>query len=408
MNTGMLVYKNTTWEALLNLASRFRDGFAGRLDAMLADIAELVGIEAGSYDVEGVTRTSHWIGERLHAQGFELHYEEVPERGNRLLAVRKGQGKGRLMILGHADTVWPRSTLENWPFEIRGELATGPGVGDMRGGLVLAINAIDVASKAGLAEFEEIKFLVVSDEELGSPLSRGWIEEHAKTSDWVLTLEPGRPGGGYFTSRGAVGAFFIEAVGQTAHAAANYLKGASAVRPLAILVPQIEALTDLENGAIVNVGVFQGGDARQVIPGHAKLHVDMRARTPEAAAKLQREVERLISEVATDRVSVVLKGGWTRPAWARTAETQALYAIVAKASEEIGAPCFELTNISGGSDASFCGALGVPTIDGLGPICNDICSRDETIVVDSLVDRGAVFSTLIATLSGNGNNGIKG
>ncbi|MBJ6135570.1 M20 family metallopeptidase [Ochrobactrum sp. Q0168] len=392
----------------MKLANRFRDVFADRLDAMVADIAELVGIEAGSYDVEGVTRTSRWIGERLQAQGFELHYEEVPERGNRLLAVRKGQGKGRLMILGHADTVWPRGTLKNWPFEIKGELATGPGVGDMRGGLVLAINAIDVASKAGLAEFEEIKFLVVSDEELGSPLSRGWIEGHAKTSDWVLTLEPGRPGGGYFTSRGAVGAFFIEATGQTAHAAANYLKGASAVRPLAILVPQIEALTDLENGVIVNVGVFQGGDARQVIPGHAKLHVDMRARTPEAAEKLQGQVEQLIAEVSTDRVSVVLKGGWTRPAWAKTPETQALYGIVAEASEEIGAPCFELTNVSGGSDASFCGALGVPTIDGLGPICNDICSRDETIVVDSLVARGAVFSTLIATLSQKGNVENKG
>lgn len=392
----------------MELAVQFRDIFADRFEAMLGDIAELVGIEAGSYDVEGVTRTSQWIGSKLQAQGFELHYEEVPERGNRLLAVRKGQGKGRLMILGHADTVWPRGTLENWPFEIKGELATGPGVGDMRGGLVLAINAIDVASKADLAEFEEIRFLVVSDEELGSPLSRDWIEEHAKASDWVLTLEPGRPGGGYFTSRGAVGAFFIEATGQTAHAAANYLKGASAVRPLATLVPQIEALTDLDRGTIVNVGVFQGGDARQVIPGHAKMHVDMRARTPEMAAELQKEIERLIAGVSTERVPVVLSGGWTRPAWARSAETEALYAIVDKASKEIGAPCFELTNISGGSDASFCGALGVPTIDGLGPICNDICSRAETIVVDSLVGRGAVFATLIAELSKNGKVRNKG
>lgn len=173
-------------------------------------------------------------------------------------------------------------------------------------------------------------------------------------------------------------------------------------------MPQIEALTDLANGTIVNVGVFQGGDARQVIPGRAKLHVDMRARNPEAAEALQKEVERLIAEVSTDVVPVVLQGGWTRPAWARTPETKALYDIVAKASEEIGAPCFELTNISGGSDASFCGALGVPTIDGLGPICNDICSRDETIVVDSLIGRGAVFSTLIAELSRNGKPRSKG
>lgn len=386
----------------MNPASEFRNIFADRLDRMLADIAELVGIEAGSYDAAGVTRTSQWIGARLQALGFTLHYEQVTDRGDRLLAVRKGTGRGRLMILGHADTVWPRGTLESWPFEIHDELATGPGVGDMRGGLILALNALEVASDANLADFAEIKFLVVSDEELGSPLSRGWIEEHARTADWVLTLEPGRPGGGYFTSRGAVGAFFIEATGRTAHAAANYLKGASAIRPLAVLVPQLEALTDLESGTIVNVGVFQGGDARQVVPGHAKLHVDMRARTPEAATKLQQEVERLIAAVTTERVPVVLSGGWTRPAWAPTPAGRKLYEIVARASEEIGAPCFELVNISGGSDASFCGALGVPTIDGLGPICNDICSRDETIVIDSLIGRGAVFAALIAELSQNG------
>lgn len=387
----------------MGVATEFREIFANKLDGMVSDIAELVGIEAGSYDVEGVTRTSQWIGERLQQQGFELHYEQLPERGDRLWAVRKGKGKGRVMVLGHADTVWPRGTLESWPFAIDGELARGPGVGDMRGGLVLALNAIEVATGAGFADFEEIKFLVVSDEELGSPLSRGWIEDHAKQADWVLTLEPGRPGGGYFTSRGAVGAFYVEAKGQTAHAAANYLKGASAIRPLATLVPQIEALTDLEAGTIVNVGIFQGGDARQVIPGHAKLHVDMRARTPAAAQALQQEVERLVASVATDRVSVALTGGWTRPAWARSDETAALYAIVDAAAKEINAPCFELTNISGGSDASFCGALGVPTIDGLGPICNDICSRDETIVVASLVDRGAIFSVLLSQLWKNVN-----
>ncbi|GHF68852.1 M20 family metallopeptidase [Seohaeicola zhoushanensis] len=381
------------------LAAKFNETFRSRLDLILADIAELVAIESGSYDVEGVTRTAHWIGDRLEAQGFETLYEAVPERGERLTAVRRGTGKGKVMILGHADTVWPRGTLENWPFEIDGPLATGPGVGDMRGGLVLALHALAVATAAGNADFKEIKFILVSDEELGSPLSRTWIEENAQASDWVLTLEPGRPNGGYFTSRGAVGAFYIEATGKTAHAAANYRKGASAIRPLATLVPQLEALTDLDAGTIVNIGVFEGGSARQVIPGFAKLHVDMRARTPETAADLQAKVEALIASVNTPEVPVVLKGGWTRPAWAKSEGTQKLFDIVAAAAEEIGTPCVELTNISGGSDASFCGALGVATIDGLGPTCNDICSRDETIVVESLVGRGAVFAALLAELS---------
>ena len=387
----------------MSLALKFNSDFTARLDAIIADIAELVLIESGSYDAEGVTRVSHWMGERLQAQGFQLNYEQLPERGERLTAVRKGNGKGKVMILGHADTVWPRGTLESWPFEINGPLATGPGVGDMRGGLVLALNAIDAVTNANMAEFEEIKFLVVSDEELGSPLSRGWIEEEARKSDWVLTLEPGRPNGGYFTSRGAVGAFYIEATGKTAHAAANYLKGASAIRPLAKIVPALEALTDLDGGAIVNVGVFEGGSARQVIPGSAKLHVDMRARTPETAERLLQQVEALVASVNTADVPVVLSGGWTRPAWAKSAETQKLFDIVAAAAAEVGTPCVELTNIAGGSDASFCGAIGRPTIDGLGPICNDICSRDETIIIESLVGRGAVFATLLATLSSENN-----
>lgn len=387
----------------MSLASEFNTQFRSRLESMISDIAELVGIESGSYDVEGVSRVSHWIGDRLEAQGFDTFYEAVPDRGDRLCAIRKGAGRGKVMILGHADTVWPRGTLDGWPFEIQGPLATGPGVGDMRGGLVLALHAIEAATQAGKAGFEEIKFVLVSDEELGSPLSRGWIEDHARRSDWVLTLEPGRPQGGYFTSRGAVGAFYVEATGKTAHAAANYLKGASAVRPLAVLVPQLEALTDLDAGTIVNVGIFQGGDARQVVPGFAKLHVDMRARTPAAADALLAQVEALVATVATPQVPVVLKGGWTRPAWAKSPETQRLFDIVVAAAAEVETPCFELTNVAGGSDASFCGALGVPTIDGLGPICNDICSRDETIVVGSLVGRGAVFATLLAQLS-NSNN----
>lgn len=387
----------------MSLSCEFHTQFAARLDDMLADIAALVGIESGSYDSEGVTRAAHWVGDRLEALGFSTLYEAVPERGERLCAVRRGSGKGKVMILGHADTVWPRGTIESWPFEIRGELATGPGVGDMRGGLVLGLHAIQLAGAVGRADFEEIKFVLVSDEELGSPLSRDWIEDHARAADWVLVLEPGRPNGGYFTSRGAVGAFYIEARGKTAHAAANYLKGASAVRPLARLVPMIEALTDLDAGTIVNVGIFEGGSARQVIPGSAKLHVDMRARTPEAAERLLAQVEALIESARTPDVSVELKGGWTRPAWAKSPETQKLFDIVAAAAAEVGTPCVELTNIAGGSDASFCGALGRPTIDGLGPTCNDICSRDETIIISSLVGRGAIFATLLARLAANEN-----
>lgn len=370
-----------------------------RLPRMLADIAELVGIDSGSYDAEGVTRVVHWIGDRLQGLGFTPTYEDVEERGQRLFATRRFGGTGRLMILGHADTVWPKGTAREWPYAVKGERATGPGVGDMKGGLVMAIHALDVAIAAGSTGFEEIKYVVVCDEELGSPKCRGWIEDHARAADWVLVLEPARPGGGMMTSRGAVGAFFVEAKGTSAHAAVNYHKGASAVRELAAMVGPLEALSDPDAGLVVNVGRFEGGQARQVIPHEARLHMDVRARTPDQATTLEAEIRRIVETRRDPRVEVALLGGWTRPSWPPSEGTARLFAIAERIARELDVPNFEMPTVAGGSDGSFCGALGVATLDGTGPECADICSRDETILLRSVADRGAIFAGLIAELS---------
>lgn len=383
--------------------SALRAALHARMPEMLADIAHLVNIDSGSYDAAGVTEVARWVAGRLTSLGFTTTLGDVPERGQRLLGIRRGSGRSRLMILGHADTVWPRGTAAAWPFAVRDGIATGPGVGDMKAGLVMALHALDVLGRARALDFEAIRYVLVSDEELGSPACRSWIEDQARQSDDVLVLEPARPGGGLVTARGAVGAFFVQARGATAHAAVNHAKGVSAIRPLAAIVGPLEALTDLGAGAIVNVGRFEGGTARQVIPEHATMHLDVRARTPEQQCAVEAAIQALVSEASNQgSAAVTLSGGWTRPCWPANAGSAALYRNAKAVSDALGLTTFEVANVSGGSDGSFCGALGIATLDGLGPECHDICSRRETVPIASIADRGAIFAGLIARLSANG------
>jgi glutamate carboxypeptidase len=163
------------------------------------------------------------------------------------------------------------------------------------------------------------------------------------------------------------------------------------------MVGALEALSRPDDGVIVNVGVFRGGAARQVVPHQAELHVDLRARTAEQSAQLLDQIRQIAEDVADPAVSVSLRGGLTRPAFPRAPGTLALFAAAHRIAGGLGIPAFEIGS-SGGSDGSFPAALGVPTLDGMGPICHDTCSRDETIEIASIAERGALFAALIAEL----------
>ncbi len=368
--------------------------------AMLGLIEQLVNIDSGSYHKPGVDQVGSVLGDRLAKLGFQIARQAIPERGDQMTATRRLGGKGRLLILGHLDTVWPAGTVAGWGFARAGERASGPGVGDMKGGLVMALFAVELLLREGVKDFEDIRFVLVPDEELGSVQSRAWIEREAKQADWALVLEPARPGGGLVTARGAVGAVFLDAAGRSAHAAVNYAKGASAVRELARMVGALEALSRPDDGVIVNVGVFRGGAARQVVPHEAQLHLDVRARSAADADRLLADITRIVGTPANGQVSVTLRGGFTRPAFPRAAGTVALFERVTRLAKTLGVPAFEVAS-SGGSDGSFAAALGVATLDGMGPVCHDTCSRDETIEIASLAERGALFAGLIAELAGH-------
>jgi acetylornithine deacetylase/succinyl-diaminopimelate desuccinylase-like protein len=368
---------------------------ASRRRVSLGALEELVAIDSGSYDPAGVDRVGDALEAHWRAIGFSAERLPLPGFGDRRVFRKTFGGHGRVLILGHLDTVWPAGTAADWPYREEEGLAHGPGVGDMKGGLVMACEAVRALLETGFDGVGEIRHILVPDEELGSAASRAWIEAEAGAANAVLVLEPARASGAVVIGRGAVGAIIVRATGISAHTV-NLAEGASALRALADMVAPLESLTDLGRGDIVNVGVLKGGDARQVVPPSAEMHIDLRARTGEAAERLLSRVMDILRTPPGPRVRIEIGGGITRPAFPRSAST-ALHASASRAANALGID-YPAVESGGGSDGSFAAALGRPTLDGLGPVCFDSCSRRERIVIDSLFDRAAILAALIADL----------
>jgi glutamate carboxypeptidase len=363
-------------------------------DAMVAATARLAAVDSGSGDMAGIARVGDMLGEVLAGAGFDV----CPRAEGGLTATLRAEaGDARVLLLGHADTVWPAGTAAAWPTERRDGMLSGPGVGDMKACLVMAAHAAAAARDAGaLNGVAEIELLVIPDEELGSVSSRPWIERRAAGATGCLGLEAGWPGGGVVVERGAVGAVTVTAAGRTAHAAGHEGRGASAVAALAPLVTALEALSRPDKGMLASVGVFRGGVARQVVPDHAELSLDLRAATSEDAEALMGAVTATVREAQPPGVTLTIDGGITRPAWPRRASAWLWERAQARAAQ-LGVALRPVSS-RGGSDASFAAALGVATLDGLGPICHDSCARGERIEIASLAERAALMALLIADL----------
>jgi glutamate carboxypeptidase len=365
-----------------------------RLPAMLDATRRLVEIDSGSHDVEGVRAVSESVAEMLAPHGFGIFWPPIEGRAPLLRAVANAACPRNVLVLGHADTVWPAGTASEWPFHQVGDRITGPGVGDMKSCLVMACFALEALLRRGWLDRIRVTFLVVPDEELGSVASRAEIERAAAEADVCVGLEAASPDGAVVVERGAVGAMVVRATGRSAHVT-DERRGASALAPLACLVGRLEALSEAERGVSVAAGMLRSGTARQVVPAEGELHLDLRAPDAASAEKLEAGVRDVIGGVSVPAVTFSIEGGITRPAWTRSAGTDRLLEVAQAAGAAVGEE-LAVRRERGGSDASFAGALGVPTLDGLGPMCHDACSRREAVEVPAIVARGAVFGTLLA------------
>lgn len=375
---------------------------AADLPSMLALAEKSVAIDSGTYCTSGVQQVIDLWADYLAGSGFAIERTKLRGRGDQLTARRVFGNGQRILVLGHADTVWPEGTVAGWPFRNDGTFLTGPGVGDMKTNVVMALHALRRLAAAPPPGIGSITMLIVPDEEIGSPGSRAWIEAHAREADACLTLEPCRPGGKLVVGRGAVGALYVRASGVSAHVGPSRALGASAISALAALVPPLEALTDTERGVGTSVGIFRGGAARQVVPDAAELHLDLRATTQEGADWLLAELKRITATEPSDkRVTITAEGGFYRPPFPTRPGTRRLFELAREVGTALGVAVDEVVS-PGGSDGSFAAARGVPTLDGLGAVCHESCSRRERVELDSIVPRGMLFAGLIEAIGQKG------
>jgi glutamate carboxypeptidase len=304
------------------------------------------------------------------------------------------RGGGQALVLSHSDTVWPMGTLKNMPFrEAEGRL-WGPGTLDMKGGIAIVLFAMRALKELDIQLPRKVLLQVNSDEEIGSPSSRALTEKNARVSNSVYVVEPGTGLSGKLkTARKGVGGYTVKVTGRAAHAGVDFGDGASAIIELARQIEKIAGFTNLDRGLTVNPGVISGGTRSNVIAAEATACVDIRIQKSKDFAALDRKFQTL--KPFDKRCTVIVTGGLNRPPMERSAGTIALYRTAQKVAKAMGIP-MEESATGGGSDGNFTAALGIPTLDGLGPVGEGAHAPHESILIDRIPDRIALFAGLMS------------
>lgn len=365
-------------------------------EAHLADtlqtIEALVRLESPSTDKAAVDRCGAVLAGMLRQAGADVRVLSQSERGDHLIARIPGGGLP-VMILGHFDTVWPLGTLDRMPLLRDGDRLHGPGTFDMKAGIALALTAIG-ALRATDTPHPPIAMVWTTDEEVGSATSRETIESEAKHAAAVLVLEPALPGGHLKTARKGCGEFELIVQGVAAHAGLDPGKGASAIHELATQIAAIERLQDLTRGISVNVGLLSGGSRPNVVAAEARATIDVRAPTRDAADVVESALRGL--HPVRPGTRLIIRGGFERPPMERTPAVAALFARASAVASSMGRTLAE-GSAGGGSDGNFTAALGVPTLDGLGPIGDGAHAAHEHVDVTALPWRAALLAGLLAS-----------
>jgi glutamate carboxypeptidase len=355
---------------------------------------KLVQQESPSEDRQAVnaamTVAEHWALD----QGARTKRHKQREFGD-VLELRFGPTRSKrkpVLLLGHLDTVWSIGTLKKMPWREADGRYWGPGVLDMKAGVVMALAALDTLRELNLSR--PATLLLNSDEEVGSPISRPITERLALESAAVLVLEPAQ-GLAYKTARKGVGHYHVEVTGIGAHSGVDFEKGHSAILELAKLIQTISGFTNLTRKLTVNCGVIAGGTRSNVVASQASAEVDVRIAKAGDAAYIERLFRRL--RVSDPRCKLTITGGINRPPMERKAGTIALFKKARAFAKELGFTLEEAAT-GGGSDGNFTAALGVPTLDGMGAVGDGAHAAHESVVIEHLLPRTALLAAMIASV----------
>jgi glutamate carboxypeptidase len=369
-----------------------------RLDSQIELIRRLVELESPSDDKAAVDRLGEFVADTL-APAAKIKLLRSAKRGNHLRAEFHLPGKkkaGQVLVLGHLDTVYPVGTLRDMPFRTRDGRLWGPGVFDMKAGISIAVFAAEALCALSRAVARKFVLQLVSDEEIGSESSRSFTEAEARKSAAVLVLEPSLgPDGRVKTARKGVGDYTIRVKGKAAHAGLDFESGASATLELARQLTRISSFTDLKRGITLNPGLMGGGTRTNVVAEEAWAKIDLRVWKLSDAHRVDRKFRGL--RPLDRRTSIQVEGGLNRPPLERTAGIVDLYKRARQIAAGLGVELGE-AQVGGGSDGNFTGALGIPTLDGLGAVGEGAHAPTENIRIDRLADRVALVAHLVESL----------
>lgn len=372
------------------------------VEQLIALLREMVECESPSDDAVAVNRFQELLVARSAGLARPIFKRSLGAFGRNLrldfdLPGPRRKLSGRILGIGHADTVWGMGTLRSMPFRRQDGRLWGPGVLDMKAGLAFFLYAMRALRELDLSIARKVTLWVVSDEEVGSAGSRAQTEALAKDACAVLVLEPGTGLEGKLkTARKGVGCYRLTVRGKAAHAGVDFGAGASAIVELSKQIARVAEFTDLKQGLTVNPGVIWGGTRSNVIAAEASAEVDIRVARLRDAAPLERKFRAL--KTFDKRCTLELTGGLNRPPMERTAAIAAMFHKAQEISRTQLGRRLEESATGGGSDGNFTAALGIPTLDGLGAVGEGAHAVHESILEDRIADRVALLALLVRHL----------
>lgn len=365
----------------------------------LEHLKPFINTDCGTYDTEGVAAVAEMIADKYRALGWHVQQKHLHDEvgPGLLISNRENPTRFDVLFIGHLDTVFPKGTAAERPFRVDGARAYGPGVADMKNGIIAIYAALSELAPEALQKLS-IGVLHNPDEEIGSIHSADWIVEVAKNADRVLVCESARADGSLVNRRKGYANFILNFKGVAAHAGNEPQKGRSAVLEMAHWITELTRFNDFENGTSLTVGLVKGGSASNVVPEHAEAVLDCRYWDNDVFDKVHKALLAMAEKPHIDGVSVTVSVKSQKPAMVMNEGTQALMQLVEKAGEKIGLP-ITWQAVGGGSDANLTSSHGIPSLDGFGPIGANFHSDKEYLDIESIEPRVALIKTLVESLA---------
>ncbi len=386
-----------------------------QLPQFIDDLRTLVNTDCGSYTKAGVDKVGRWTGAALERIGAEVEYRPSAELGDTVVARFEGAPRGpRVLLIGHLDTVFEPGTAAERPFRIEGNRAYGPGVTDMKSGLLAGIYAIEairalpsVGQPAGAPwPFHSVVFVANPDEEIGSPVSSPIIREVAAESDLCLVLECARANGDIVSSRKGIVDLRLRLQGRAAHAGVEPEKGRSAILEAAYKTIALHRLNDAGSGVSCTVGVLRGGSRPNVVPEEAMLEVDLRATSRADLEAAEARLHAIADRSTVPDVTTVVEVMGRHWPMEKLEASERLLSHARRVAKRLGFPLRDAAT-GGASDANTTAGMGLPTLDGLGPIGGSDHSPAEYLELDSIVPRVTLLAGLLLAIGADPESSLK-